>query len=133
MSFRENKRQADTVDALEKSEVKNPRLNEPLGEEEDFALEEVLDESIEDAEIHPPPVDSKEAPIQTSRAPHKGKQKGKKSDSGGGTHFKENPFTFISSDDPIVQSCMCVYSFSVLSFISAIDSRCIIETARRST
>ena len=36
-------------------------------------------------------------------------KKRNKLDEGGGTHFKENPYTFIAPDDPIVQSCMYVF------------------------
>lgn len=109
---REGKRQAEAVEAVDASETKKPRLekeSQQTTEEDDVDIEEAVDESVEDTGTSTLPVisaESNQTPTM-SLANLKDKKKGK-SDDGGGIHFKENPYTFIASDDPIVQSCMYV-------------------------
>ncbi|OBZ66691.1 Multisite-specific tRNA:(cytosine-C(5))-methyltransferase trm4b [Grifola frondosa] len=109
----ETKRQADMVDHLETSEVKKPKLatgpDAPLNVDDMQTqqmedAEELLDEPTEEAVTA---VDI-ELPSAAASAPEirfKPKGKGKASD-GGGTHFKENPYTYIAQDDPIVKACV---------------------------
>lgn len=74
--------------------------------------EEFIDELTEEAgssTVVDMPVDLSHTPASTSQSQQKNRKKVK--GDGGGVHFKENPYTFISPDDPIVQSCMYVLSF----------------------
>ncbi|KAH9936711.1 S-adenosyl-L-methionine-dependent methyltransferase [Amylocystis lapponica] len=113
----EGKRQADEVEALEASEVKKPKLADDLGvstqaDTDGIALtdeaEDTLDEPGDDEMALAAEVDQKAEPIPTASpaASRRKTQKRGKSSDGGGTHFKENPYNFISPDDPIIQTCI---------------------------
>jgi multisite-specific tRNA:(cytosine-C5)-methyltransferase len=89
------KRQAeDPADTSTESDSKRPRL----GEEEagDIAVEEFA-EDVPDT-----PHTAQAAAIELASA--KGKDKVPLTETGG--TFKENPFTFLSPDDPAVTACM---------------------------
>jgi len=113
---REGKRPADTVEALETSEVKKPKLSDdqavseqPADAGEGASAEDIEDDLLDDPEAEGVmEVDQKTEPtlaVSPAEFRQKNQKKGKSSD-GGGTHFKENPYTFVSPDDPIVQTCI---------------------------
>ena len=116
-----SKRHADAVGIPEPSSVKKPKLDldEPPSTSE-AAQPEADTELAEDVEDELPDESgpSKE-PTPAPAAPHvdpeafKKQQRGKKhrADGGGVIHFKENPFTFVSPDDPIIKTCMSVLFF----------------------
>ncbi|PCH44057.1 S-adenosyl-L-methionine-dependent methyltransferase [Wolfiporia cocos MD-104 SS10] len=116
----ESKRPADVVEALETSEVKKPKLAGEadaivtLADDQAQDLEEV-DDDIQEAAAEEPiagvdtAAETQEA--ASSMTPAKFQQaqrkKGKnKSSDGGGTYFRENPYTFISPNDLILQKCI---------------------------
>lgn len=100
---RDGKRQAEAVDEAETSEAKKPKLEatgvDPEGDEDDAMIDE--SEATTPANELVPAVASEAAPI--TKPDTKGKAKAKQ---GSDIHFKENPYTFISPDDPMVQACM---------------------------
>ena len=104
------KRTADAVEELDKADVKKPKLDteadakDPEGEQADDADEELPEEAADETasamDVDQPP--------STTAAPAEPKirfKKGKTAE-GAGAHFKENPYTFIEPDDPIVKACM---------------------------
>ncbi|KAH9829989.1 cytosine-5--methyltransferase [Rhodofomes roseus] len=115
----DGKRQAEAVDGLETSAVKKPKLATELSsateveptraavETTEDIDEELPDEAVEESD--PSIVDPLPQPAPAVNPEEfKKQQKGKKhrGDGGGAGHFKENPFTFVSPDDPIIQACM---------------------------
>lgn len=98
--LREGKRQADAVEDLETSEGKKQKLSD------DHPDPPVLDEDAEVVEA-----DAVEQPAEppvaaTSGIAPKPKGKGRGPD----LHFKENPYTFLQQEDPIIQACMYVFA-----------------------
>ena len=90
--------------------VKKPKLDTeadakaPEGEQADDADEELPEEAA-DEPVSAMDVDQ---PPSTTAAPAEPKirfKKGKTAE-GAGAHLKENPYTFIEPDDPIVKACM---------------------------
>ena len=100
---RDGKRQAEAVDEAETSEAKKPKLDtadvQPEGDEDDTMIDE--SEATTPANESAPAEPLEAAPV--SKPDAKGKAKAKQ---GSDVHFKENPFTFISPGDPIVQACV---------------------------
>jgi len=111
----EGKRQADTLEGLETNEVKKQKLDnsEPLAVEQE--LVDDSDEANTDnvdiptegtasiVETDPVPLASaSQAPTQKEGAKAKGAD----------IHFKENPYTFLSPDDPILQACISQLNLS---------------------
>ncbi|GJE86312.1 RsmB/NOP family class I SAM-dependent RNA methyltransferase [Phanerochaete sordida] len=96
----ENKRNADTVEDLETSDTKKPKLSaeddaEAADDEALATTPEPVPEAAPDAEAA--------APEPATDA--KGKGKGRATQ-GADIHFKENPFTFLKPDDPVIQTCI---------------------------
>ncbi|KAI0366506.1 S-adenosyl-L-methionine-dependent methyltransferase [Pilatotrama ljubarskyi] len=100
---------ADVVEDLEKSDVKKPKLDTdaqtaqpadvPTGEEpEEEALEDTVDEAATPMEV--------EQPTSASASEPKIRFKKGKTAEGASAHFKENPYTFIEPDDPIIKACV---------------------------
>jgi multisite-specific tRNA:(cytosine-C5)-methyltransferase len=85
------RRDAEDVDDVEVPQSKKPRLDVESGE------------SVAPEFVHPAPPE----PSQLNKLKAKGKPEAKDKDGGGS--FKENPYTFLSPDDPILQSCMFVF------------------------
>lgn len=92
----EGKRQADAVEDLETSELKKPRLS--ADSPQSGGADANVDEESGSPGITPVPV---VAPPPATSA--KGRGKGPK---GADIHFKENPFTFLKPDDPVIQGCI---------------------------
>ncbi|CAL1709673.1 unnamed protein product [Somion occarium] len=98
----EGKRQANAVEGLETSEVKKPKLS--VGDVEPEANDGDDDAMLQDSQEG---TESAPAIPSEPRAAASEKMKGKaKAKEGGDIHFKENPYTFMTSDDPIVQACI---------------------------
>ena len=121
-----SKRHADAVDSPETSAVKKPKLEpaeqstapeaaqlEADTELADDVEDELPDESGPSKEPTPAPAAS-----QIDPEAFKKQQRGKKhrADGSGVIHFKENPFTFVSPDDPIIKTCMFVLPSRHLSY-----------------
>ncbi|OSX63847.1 hypothetical protein POSPLADRAFT_1138690 [Postia placenta MAD-698-R-SB12] len=67
--------------------------------------DEVLEEPATTTGVALQPPASSTDPAQFKQQQRGKKGKGKGSD-GGGTHFNENPYTFVSPDDPLLQTCI---------------------------
>ncbi|KAJ3551352.1 hypothetical protein NM688_g4752 [Phlebia brevispora] len=95
----ENKRQAQHVEDLETSDPKKPRLsdNEHVP---DSTADEVGDEHTDNDPVALP--STSQQPAQSTSQPTTGKASAGK---GPDVHFKENPYTFLQSDDPVVKAC----------------------------
>ncbi|KAH9931944.1 cytosine-5--methyltransferase [Fomitopsis serialis] len=112
----DGKRHADAVDGLETSTVKKPKLaTEPVPTTEeasdvqttDDIDEELPDEAADEGTSSSATNSISQTTPVISPEEFKKQQKGKKQKGdGGAVHFKENPFTFVSPDDPIIQTCM---------------------------
>ncbi|OSD00483.1 cytosine-5--methyltransferase [Trametes coccinea BRFM310] len=109
------KRPADATEEAEAG-VKKPKLDEEAQTEADSDAEdgeeEVLEEhAAQEPDDAPMQVEEAEAEAKTgepSSSPSEPRirfKKGKTAE-GASAHFKENPYTFIAPDDPIVTSCM---------------------------
>lgn len=111
---RERKREAGEPVDVDVPEAKKPRL--VVGNELGEAQVERGDAGMDDAgEPHEAAAESVDDVVMDGNPPaakpsqvgsNKGKRKAKPSESGGS--FKENPYTFLSPDDPNLQSCMYV-------------------------
>lgn len=104
------KRHADAVDSPETSAVKKPKL-EQLDLDVDAAGDEPSEADVDAAEVVKDEFQEEGVPRPTvDPEDFKKQQRGKKhrADGGGVIHFKENPFTFVSPDDPIIKACMYV-------------------------
>ncbi|KAI0924993.1 hypothetical protein AcW2_005707 [Taiwanofungus camphoratus] len=109
----EGKRPADAIEDPETSEVKKAKLSleqdslaklEASSTSETYYEEEnILDEIVEPASSMEIDQNAEVAPSASNINKTKGKGK---SLQGGGTHFKENPYTFVSPDDPIIRTCI---------------------------
>ncbi|GBE83565.1 Multisite-specific tRNA:(cytosine-C(5))-methyltransferase trm4b [Sparassis crispa] len=113
----EGKRQASEVDALETSEVKKPRLSSdmdtsadpqaggapPADEPEEALPDDLGDEGAPgmDVDANAPPTPAETSSDFRQRTKGKGKAPGNAD-----PNFKENPYTFISPEDPIIQTCI---------------------------
>jgi multisite-specific tRNA:(cytosine-C5)-methyltransferase len=109
------------VEDLENTDVKKPKLSIEEGTSaptEDAAKateEDTLDLSIEQTGPAPT-VESANSSASLTTA--KGKARAPK---GADLHFKENPFTFLMPDDPVLQACMYAPgSCAPIGFISLI-------------
>ncbi|KAI0643844.1 cytosine-5--methyltransferase [Trametes meyenii] len=109
-SFSESKRYAEAVDGLETSDVKKPKLdndaqadtpNDLQAEIADEVDEELPEEVVEEPSA-PMDVDK---PISASASEPKIRFKKGRTAEGASAHFKENPYTFITPDDPIITAC----------------------------
>ena len=78
--------------------------------QQDDGLEEA---DIDDVEGHEDVIDAVTA---STDKPPKIQGKGKEKGNGG---FKENPYTYISPDDPILTQCMCVLSALIVGWSNA--------------
>ncbi|KZT72023.1 S-adenosyl-L-methionine-dependent methyltransferase [Daedalea quercina L-15889] len=112
-------RQAEAVGDPYASTVKKPKLADdqpstPEGASTDIELPEGIEDELldgpEDEDEGNLPTEVSESQRRPAISPEefKQQQKGKKhrGDGGGVVHFKENPFTFVSPGDPIIQTCM---------------------------
>lgn len=100
---REKKRPADTVEALETAESKKSKLVDESATSNDVTAEAIVQDNEDEDEqaqvlpsnpVEKAPVEDP-APTDTPRAV-----------TGTDIHFKENPYTFVSPTDPIIQSCI---------------------------
>lgn len=109
------------MEGLETSGVKKPKLDISSTPAETDAVQQTDEgDQAEDDEVLEEPATTigveLQAPVaSTDPAQFKQQQKGKKGkgkgSDGGGTHFNENPYTFVSPDDPLLQTCMYVSMF----------------------
>lgn len=104
MIVSESKRSADTVEGLEKSDVKKPKLDS-----------DTQDDQVDEAEVEEVPVPEEttdeptaamevDKPSGSNPEPKIRFKKGKTAE-GASAHFKENPYTFIDPTDPIITAC----------------------------
>ncbi len=106
-TFRETKRQANAVEGLEISDGKKPKLSGDDISATSVEDDDALDEAILDSSAVVPAPPSTEAVVNTAEGAKPEKVNGKKQKAkGGDVHFKENPYTFLKSDDPVLQTCM---------------------------
>ncbi|EKM56700.1 uncharacterized protein PHACADRAFT_172372 [Phanerochaete carnosa HHB-10118-sp] len=94
----DNKRQADAVEDLETSEVKKPKLS--AEDDAEVTEAETLD-TMPESPSEPALVTEASAPEHATDT--KGKGQAVK---GADVHFKENPFTFLKPDDPVILACI---------------------------
>ncbi|KAI1792405.1 S-adenosyl-L-methionine-dependent methyltransferase [Ganoderma leucocontextum] len=113
-----SKRTADAAGGLDRADVKKPKLvteedaKNLEGEQPDDAEEELPEEAADESEDLAMEVDQ---PPSTSTAPPaepKIRFKKGKTAEGASAHFKENPYTFIEPDDPIVTACIETFDLS---------------------
>lgn len=124
--FSEGKRQADSLEGLETSEVKKAKLDSEVSADVQAAGDDPLEENDDDddmaiqdpedttAVVEVAPTDTGDTP-QAEPTQLKGRIKTKGSD----VHFKENPYTFLPPEDPVIQACMQV-TFMVSSRVMLI-------------
>ncbi|KAI0634105.1 cytosine-5--methyltransferase [Trametes polyzona] len=107
----ESKRSADAVEGLDKADVKKPKLDDapqaPAVEEAPAEDIEDLEETIpeENAEESTTAMDVDKTTTASTSEPKIRFKKGKTAE-GASAHFKENPYTFIEANDPIITACM---------------------------
>lgn len=107
------------MEGLDPSEVKRPKLSDDADGpslQGDLEADDTDDDTGADGglgpgttpemSLDPSRVSSTDQHIGTESSPEKGKTVAKGAD----IHFKENPYTFISPSDPIIQGCMWVIS-----------------------
>lgn len=104
--YSEGKRHADAIEDLELSEGKKPKLSAEdasLGGADESAAD-VDGETLENSggRLEPTPVTANAA-VPEAMKDTRGKSKATK---GADQSFKENPFTFLKHDDPVIQACM---------------------------
>ncbi|TFK82297.1 S-adenosyl-L-methionine-dependent methyltransferase [Polyporus arcularius HHB13444] len=113
----EGKRTADAVEGLDRSDVKKAKLDvegeagkgqEADAEPTEDADEELPEEAMEDPT---PPMEVDEATPAATSEPKIRFKKGKTAE-GASAHFKENPYTFIAPDDPIIKACIEIFDLS---------------------
>ncbi|KAH8097118.1 cytosine-5--methyltransferase [Cristinia sonorae] len=110
----EGKRPAETVEDLETTEGKKPRLSDgTVGPSEEDAIQvddaevDIGADAGDDVDIAEILQDSSKVSSTDPTIMVEGSaEKGKKVTKGADIHFKENPYTFISPNDPIIQSCI---------------------------
>lgn len=112
--YSEGKRHAEPTEGLETTEQKkvklDPEVDQVVIPTEGDSIE--IDDALTgDAIISPPEKDDTEvvtiAATTTSAAvAQTSKQKSGIKTKGPDIHFKENPYTFLSPDDPVLQACM---------------------------
>ncbi|KAJ7669218.1 S-adenosyl-L-methionine-dependent methyltransferase [Mycena polygramma] len=93
---REKKREAD--ESAEIPDSKKPRLDDAVPEIQAAVQDDAAETPADVAEV------VADAPEVTKKAPTPKAAKGKKGE--GGSSFKENPYTFLSPDDPTTASCI---------------------------
>ena len=102
------------MEGLDRSDVKKPKLD---NEDEDEAIQaqDAATDQVEDADMELPeeaiddPVPYMEVDQSASASTEETKKirfKKTKTAEGASAHFKENPYTFIASDDALIKSCM---------------------------
>ncbi|TBU24699.1 S-adenosyl-L-methionine-dependent methyltransferase [Dichomitus squalens] len=110
------KRTADAVEGLDTADAKKPKLDteadakDAEGQQADDADEELPEEAAGE----PTSAMEIDQPISANAAPAEPKirfKKGKTAE-GASAHFKENPYTFIEPDDPIVKACIDSFDLS---------------------
>ncbi|KAI0753297.1 S-adenosyl-L-methionine-dependent methyltransferase [Daedaleopsis nitida] len=109
----ESKRSADAVEGLDRSDVKKPKLDAepqevgPMEEAEEELPEEVIDDPAPSMDV------DESAPTTETKddGPTIRFKKGKTAE-GASAHFKENPYTFIAPDDPIIKACTETFDLS---------------------
>ena len=106
---RENKRPAESLEEPETSEVKRQKLDDSdvksATNTEDDPIE--ADEGICDDIAIPSPRDvATTGDTLSVVAPQISEQKGGAKKKGPDIHFKENPYTFLSPDDPVLRACL---------------------------
>ncbi|CCM06140.1 uncharacterized protein FIBRA_08390 [Fibroporia radiculosa] len=117
-SQKDGKRHAEEVDDLDTSDAKKAKIAEEqhVSLKDDIIIQRIgidEDDEVDTTEANGPisamDVDQK-LEIASEVSPDQFKQqqsrKGKGKSSEGGTHFKENPYTFVAPDDPIIQTCI---------------------------
>ena len=99
------------MEGLDRSDVKKPKLDtegEPLksadAEQVEEAEEELPEEAVDDTTL-PMDVDQLPSTTETKAEEPKIRFKKGKTAEGASAHFKENPYTFIEQDDPIIKAC----------------------------
>ncbi|OCH92740.1 S-adenosyl-L-methionine-dependent methyltransferase [Obba rivulosa] len=115
----EGKRQADAVESLETQDAKRPKLAlEPEAPSADNVIEQDAQDDEAEGELLDEPAEEQptieentgEIPPATpsiTPAEFRKKNAGKtKNGDGSNIHFRENPYTFIAPDDPLVQACI---------------------------
>lgn len=137
ITLSEGKRTADAVEGFDRPDVKKPRLandgepstaqNADVEQTED--AEEELPEDATDEPVTSMDVDqtaTASEPAATSE-PRIRFKKGKTAE-GASAHFKENPYTFIAPDDPIIKACVYVRcecdAFQVAACSSLLTRHC---------
>ncbi|KAI0826143.1 cytosine-5--methyltransferase [Irpex lacteus] len=112
-SIPEGKRQAESVEDLETAEPKKPKLD--LGVEQTAASPIEIDDDVADD----PTTSTLEviesvtiASTNLSDSIEPSKQTRGAKTKGSDIHFKENPYTFLSPDDPVLQACISQLNLS---------------------
>lgn len=111
-----SKRTADAAEGLDRADVKKPKLDteagedakDPEGEQPDDADEELADDVADESEEAAMEVEQPASSSTVPPAEPKIRFKKGKTVEGASAHFKENPYTFIEPDDPIVEACVYV-------------------------
>ena len=110
--------------------MKKPKLDAGTEDaEEELPEEEGPDEPAASAAM------DVDAPAAGAAEPKIRFKKGKTAE-GASAHFKENPYTFIAPDDPIVQACVYVmlsHRLTPLSILLAAIAARVLPTGRTST
>ena len=92
MTLRKRERKRDSNDIFELPESKKPRLSaDAMVEQEALAIPVIDDVKLETK--------------SGNTGKRQGKSQSQKTADGGGS-FKENPYTFLAPDDPILLNCM---------------------------
>lgn len=127
-SVSQGKRHAQSPDDLEATNTKKMKLSDdsqgspPMDEDEKEDGDSSM--AVLEPELNSPLVPSARVPSTAAASctsKFKGDTKGKATQ-GADVHFKENPYTYISPEDPAVQTCMLVYQFSL----------CLVQPSHRS-
>ncbi len=109
-----SKRTADAAEGLDRADVKKLKLDteedpkDPEGEQPDDADEDLPDDMADESEEAVMEVDQQASTSTAPPAEPKIRFKKGKTAEGASAHFKENPYTFIEPDDPIVGACVYV-------------------------
>ncbi|KAI0767266.1 cytosine-5--methyltransferase [Fomes fomentarius] len=113
--FSEGKRTVDAVEGFDRSDVKKLKLDAEgeAGKSADAEeAEEVLPEEAIDDTAPAMDVDPAASTTVTSTGEPKIRFKKGKTAEGASAHFKENPYTFIEPDDPIIKACTETFDLS---------------------
>ncbi|TCD60371.1 hypothetical protein EIP91_010262 [Steccherinum ochraceum] len=114
----EGKRPADAVEDLEVSELKKPKLSDDTDgpfseaiEPDDVEEDNGADLSLDPGTAPEMPLDpNKVSPANLAATTEDSTSKSGKAAKGADIHFKENPYTFISHNDPIIQGCISKFN-----------------------